>query len=240
MSRSVKKILSVTRAAVDQYNMIEDGDKIAVGLSGGKDSLMLLFALAKLKDFYPKKFELLAVTADPCFDGRDTDFSAVERFCASLGIRYIIQRTELWDIVFNRRNESNPCSLCARMRRGILHRLCEQHGCSKIALGHHKNDVAETFMMNLLNGGTIGCFSPVSYLSRRNLHMIRPLIFLDEKTIISAVNQLELPIVKSACPVDGKTEREQMKKYISELCQKYGDVDEKVITAMKKAEISGW
>jgi tRNA(Ile)-lysidine synthase TilS/MesJ len=157
------------RNAIDTYNMIEENDRIAVGVSGGKDSLVLLYGLSLLKKYYPKKFNIVAVTLDPCFENKDSDFSAIEDFCKKLDVEYHIKRTELYNVVFENRQEKNPCSLCARMRRGILHDMSKAHGCNKIALGHHKDDAAETVLMNLFQGGTIGCFTPVTYLSNKDI-----------------------------------------------------------------------
>ena len=164
----MKKLLSLTRAAVDKYNMIEAGDKIAVGVSGGKDSLALLYALAKLRDFYPKPFSLVAITLDYQFNGIAEDYTAIEALCKKLQVEYIVRRTNLWEVIFKTRKEKNPCSLCAKMRRGLLHDTAVANGCNKVAFGHHLDDAAETFLMNLLNGGKIGCFSPVSYLSNKS------------------------------------------------------------------------
>ena len=186
----MKKLLSLVRAAVDRYDMIDDGDKIAVGVSGGKDSLALLYALARLRSFYPKHFEVIAITLDYRFGGMDGDYSEIQKLCDSLDVKYIVKKTDLWDVIFNIRKEKNPCSLCAKMRRGILHDTAKEYGCNKIALGHHLDDAAETFMMNLLNGGTIKCFSPVSFLSRKELYLIRPLIFAYEKDVKRAAASL--------------------------------------------------
>ena len=193
----MRKILSRTRAAVDDYKMIQDGDKIAVGVSGGKDSVMLLKALCDLKRFYPAKFQIVAITLDMRFDNQDGDFSPIQKLCDEYGIEYVIQRTDLYEIIFNIRKEECPCSLCARMRRGILHDTAKSLGCNKIALGHHLDDAAETFMMNLLIESRIGCFAPVTYLSRRDITMIRPLIYVRETAVEQAVERLNLPIIES-------------------------------------------
>lgn len=236
----MKKLLSLTRAAIDKYNMISQGDKIAVGVSGGKDSLALLTAMAKIRDFYPEKFEITAITLDYRFDGKDGDYSKIKTYCDKLGIEYIIKPTNLWQVIFVDRKEKNPCSLCAKMRRGILHDTAKEYGCNKVALGHHLDDAAETFMMNLLNGGTIGCFSPVSYLSNKDLYLIRPLIFLYERDIENASNRLELPVVKSKCPADKITERQNVKLLIKQLEAQYPCLRQKIIGAMQSGDISGW
>ncbi len=236
----MQKLLGYIRSAVQDYNMIEDGDRIAVGLSGGKDSVALLAALAKLRTFYPKKFELVAVTLDMRFGGEDTDYSALEELCESLDVPYVIKRTQLAEVIFDLRQESNPCSLCARMRRGILHDAAKENNCNKIALGHHLDDVAETFMMNLLRGGTVDCFSPVTYLSRKDLYMIRPMIYARESDCARAVRRGELPVVKSKCPADGVTAREQAKQLLNSLEKEYGDVRNKILGAMQRKNINGY
>ena len=236
----MQKLLGYIRSAVQDYNMIEDGDRIAVGLSGGKDSVALLASLAKLRSFYPKRFELVAVTLDMRFGGEDTDYSALEDLCRNLDVPYVIKRTQLAEIIFDLREESNPCSLCARMRRGILHDTAKENGCNKIALGHHLDDVAETFMMNLLRGGTVDCFSPVTYLSRKDIYMIRPMIYARESDCARAVRRGELPVVKSKCPADGVTAREQAKELLNSLEKEYGDVRSKILGAMQRKNINGY
>lgn len=236
----MQKVLSYIRRAVEEYNMIEEGDCIAVGLSGGKDSTVLLCALAQFKYFSPVNFTLKAIAADPCFNNQPTDYSQLAELCRRLGVPFTVKRTELYEIIFNIRKEKCPCSLCARMRRGILHDMCKELGCNKLALGHHMDDAVETFFMNLLNGGSISSFSPVTYLSRKDLHLIRPMIYAREKDMFRVANALNLPIVKSKCPADGNTEREEMKQLISELSVKYKKLPQKIVTAMKNGEISGW
>lgn len=236
----MRKILSRTRAAVDDYKMIQDGDKIAVGVSGGKDSVMLLKALCDLKRFYPVKFQIVAITLDMRFDNQDGDFSPIQKLCDEYGIEYIIQRTDLYEIIFNIRKEECPCSLCARMRRGILHDTAKSLGCNKIALGHHLDDAAETFMMNLLIESRIGCFAPVTYLSRRDITMIRPLIYVRETAVEQAVERLSLPIIESKCPANEKTKREDAKILLQKLSDEYGDVPERIIGAMQRGNIDRW
>ena len=236
----MKKLLSLTRAAVDKYNMISEGDKIAVGVSGGKDSLALLLALAKIRDFYPQRFDIVAITLDYRFYGEDGDYSRIKAFCDELNVEYVVKPTNLWQVIFDERKEKNPCSLCAKMRRGVLHDTAKEYGCNKIALGHHLDDAAETFIMNLFNGGQISCFSPVSYLSRKGLYLIRPMIFAEERYINRVSKKLELPIVKSKCPADGCTERQKMKEMIGEWKKSIPDIKEKTIGAMQRAGISKW
>ena len=236
----MRKILSRTRAAVDDYKMIQDGDKIAVGVSGGKDSVMLLKALCDLKRFYPAEFEIVAITLDMRFDNEDGDFSPIQNLCDEYGIQYVIQKTDLYEIIFNIRKEECPCSLCARMRRGILHDTAKQLGCNKIALGHHLDDAAETFMMNLLIESRIGCFAPVTYLSRRDITMIRPLIYVRETAVEQAVERLNLPVIESKCPANEKTKREDAKLLLQRLSDEYGDVPERIIGAMQRGSIDRW
>lgn len=228
------------RNAVDTYNMIEENDKIAVGVSGGKDSLVLLYGLHLLSKYYPKKFEIVGITADPCFEGENSDFSVIENFCKEHTIPYYIKRTQLYKVVFEDRGEKNPCSLCARMRRGILHDMAKEYGCNKIALGHHLDDAVETFLMNLLGGGTLSCFSPVTYLSNKDLTMIRPMIALDEYEVQKAATKNALPVCKSNCPVDKTTVREDTKNLIKTLERDYPDIKAKIIHAMKKSSLSNW
>lgn len=236
----MRKILSRTRAAVDDYKMIQDGDKIAVGVSGGKDSVMLLKALCDLKRFYPADFQIVAITLDMRFDNQDGDFTPIQKLCDEYGIEYVIQKTDLYEIIFNIRKEECPCSLCARMRRGILHDTAKQLGCNKIALGHHLDDAAETFMMNLLIESRIGCFAPVTYLSRRDITMIRPLIYVRETAVEQAIERLNLPVIESKCPANEKTKREDAKILLQKLSDEYGDVPERIIGAMQRGNIDRW
>lgn len=228
------------RAACQQYDMIKDGDRIAVGVSGGKDSVSLLAAMAMLRKFYPAQFELVAITVDPRFGNEDGDYSAIAALCEKLGVEYIIKRTHLAELIFDIRKESNPCSLCARMRRGALHDAAKEAGCNKIALGHHLDDVAETFIMNLFNGGTLDCFMPVTYLSRKDLYMIRPMIFARESDCARVARKENLPVIESRCPADGTTERQEVKEFLSSMEKKYGDVRSKILGAMQRKEINGY
>lgn len=236
----MRRILSHTRAAIDDYNMINDGDKIAVGISGGKDSLMLLKALCELRRFYSAEFQVVAITLDMRFNNQDGDFSEIKKMCDDYGVEYIVKPTDLYEIIFNIRKEPNPCSLCARMRRGILHEAAKEAGCNKIALGHHLDDAAETFLMNLLVESRIGCFAPVTYLSRRDLTMIRPLIYVREREVTAAAERLNLPVVKSGCPANENTKREEIKMLINELSARYGDIPERIIGAMQRGNIDRW
>lgn len=225
------------RAAIEKYNMIEENDKIAIGVSGGKDSLALLYTMARLKEFYPVKFDIIAVTVDPCFNSVYMDTSKIEKLCDSLKVEYFVKRTNLGNIVFKEFQTKSPCSLCSRMRRGIIHDIAKEKSCTRLALGHHFDDSVETFFMNLFDGGKIGCFSPVTYLSRKDLYLIRPVIFCKEKDIASFSTRYKLPVEKSRCPVDGKTERESIKDLIKMLEKTYPDIKQKVVGAMQRAKI---
>ncbi len=236
----MQKLIGKVRAAAEKYQMIEAGDQIAVGVSGGKDSLFLLCALTELSRYYPKAFTVAAVTADPCFNRQDTDFSGIEKLCAQLGIPYILKRTNLGQVVFEDRKEKNPCALCAKMRRGILHNLCVENGFNKLALGHHYDDAVQTFLMNLLYGGKLGCFSPKSYLSRKNITLIRPLLFCGEREIRNCAARMGLPVVKSRCPADGVTARKDTELLIARLEQEFPDLKAKLVGAMQRSGLDGW
>ena len=197
----LQQVLSYVRKAVDDYHMIADGDKIAVGISGGKDSLTLLYALHGLRRFYPQKFDIHAVTVDLGFG--NLDLSRIESICADeLQIPYTIVKTDIADIIFEQRKESNPCSLCAKMRKGGLNEAIKKEGCNKVAYAHHKDDVVETMLMSLIYEGRFHTFSPVTYLDRMDLTVIRPLMYMNEADVIGFVNKNQIPVVKSPCPAD--------------------------------------
>lgn len=234
----MKRLLSFVRRAVDDYGMIEEGDRIAVGISGGKDSLALLSALAEMRRFYPKKYEVVAITVDMGFEGMD--YSPIEEFCKKKNVEYVIEKTEIAKIIFDVRKEPNPCSLCAKMRRGSLHAAAQNAGCNKVALGHHYDDAVETFMMNLFFEGRLGCFSPKSYLSNRKITLIRPMLYAMEKDVVYFARRQNLPVVESKCPEDHATERENMKKLLSELEKTNKGVKHRIFNAMCKSEIDGF
>ncbi len=236
----MQKIMGYIRRAVTEYQMLADGDRVAVGVSGGKDSVALLAGLAGVRRFLGIDFSLVAVTLDNQFDGVQGDYGALQALCDEYGITYQLRRTDIGRIIFEQRQEQNPCSLCARMRRGLLHDTAKAAGCNKIALGHHYNDAVETFLMNLLNEGRIGCFSPVSYLSRKDLTLIRPLVFAPEREIRNAVRRAQLPVVKSLCPVDGCTERQWTKEFLETLEKGHPGVTKRLFGAMQRGHISGW
>lgn len=236
----MQKLMGKVRRAAEQYAMISDGDNIAVGLSGGKDSVALLYTLAVMRSFYPAEYNVTAVSIDMRFGGADGDFSPFDRLCRSLGVDYIIERTDIARIVFEENSDVKPCSLCARLRRGALINAASDSGCNKLALGHHEDDAVQTFMMNLLVGGSIGCFSPVTEFEDRNVTLIRPLILASESMISGAVRRAGLPVMKSLCPVDSSTQRGRTKELIDSLNRDYPRLREKIITAMRKRNIDGW
>lgn len=236
----MKKLLSKTRAAADKYNMLGQNEKIAVGVSGGKDSLMLLRLMAAMRDFHPSRFELTALSLDPCFGGSPSDYSGITSLCDELGVPLVIKRSRLGEIIFEERKEKSPCSLCARMRRGILHNMALEAGCSRLALGHHMDDAAATFWMNLTTGSRIACFSPVTYLDRKGIYLIRPMIFLRESEISAAASRLQLPVMKSRCPADGSTERAAAQSAIRAMEINCPDLTGRIITALQQGNISGW
>lgn len=236
----MQKLMGLMRSAMERYGMIEEGDRIAVGLSGGKDSVALLAALAEMRSFYPQTFNLTALILDPGFEGKEADFAPLEQLCRNLDIPFVIKRSQIGKHIFTDREEKNPCSLCARMRRGALHDMAKAANCSKLALGHHLDDMAETFLMNLLNGAVIDSFAPVTCLSRKNLTLIRPMIFARETDTARVVGNRSLPVIKSECPVDGKTERAEAKQLLNTLDRKYGSVREKILKALQSGEIAGF
>ena len=196
----MQRMLSYIRKAVDDYNMIEDGDKIAVGLSGGKDSITLLMGLKALQRFYPKKFEVIAISVNPGFDFFNSDF--LKSICKKIDVQYIEEKSNIKQIVFDIRNEKNPCSLCANLRRGILNSTAIREGCNKIALGHNEDDVLETFFLNLLYGGNINTFPPKSYMDRSKITLIRPLIYAPEKSIKTFIKKNNIEVMPKVCPMD--------------------------------------
>ena len=236
----MQRMLGYMRKAIQEFDLIQDGDKIAVGVSGGKDSVVLLTGLAMLRRFIGIDYELLAITLDPQFGGVKTDYSPVRELCEKLGVPCIVKETHIGEIVFDIRKEPNPCSLCARMRRGALHDVAVENGYNKIALGHHFDDAVETFVMNLFNEGRLGCFSPKSYLSRKQLTMIRPMVFAPEKEVRKAAVHAGLPIVKSRCPADGATSRQSVKEFLTEREKADKGFKDRLFGAMRRAGLDGW
>ncbi len=234
----LQKLLSYVRKAVDDYQMIAEGDKIAVGVSGGKDSICLLLALKHLQRFYPKHFELEAITVSLGLPGANYD--DIQAFCDEIGVHYTIVHTDIGQIIFEERKEKNPCSLCAKMRKGALNTQAEELGCNKIALGHNKDDVVETFFMSLFYEGRINCFAPVSYLDRSKLYSIRPLMYVPEWECRSFVKRNNIQIVKNPCLADGNTKRQETKELLAQLSKDYDNLQEKVFGAIKRSQIKGW
>lgn len=235
----MKQILGQLRRAVQDFDMIQDGDKIVVGLSGGKDSMALLYALSLYKKFSPQKFDLAAVTLSMGFD--NFDLSPVEKFCKDIDVPFTVIHTEIAKIVFDIRKESNPCSLCAKMRRGALHNTVLDMGFNKIALGHHADDVIETMFLSMLYEGRINTFKPVTYLDRKKIYSIRPLVYVKEKEIIGAVKKHSIPVVKSPCPMDKNTKREEIKEMLSGIYKDIPVAKENLLTAIKnKDNFSLW
>lgn len=231
--------MSRMRAAMEKYDMVQDGDRIAVGVSGGKDSLALLVALAEMRRFYPKQYEVVAITLDMGFENGD-DWEQIRALCEQYNVEYTVKKTELAKVIFEYRKEQNPCSLCAKMRRGSLHDAAKELNCNKLALGHHMDDAAETFMMNLLSGGRIDCFRPVTYLSRKDIYVIRPMVLAREGAVESVAQRCNLPVQKSGCPMDGHSERENMKNLLNALEKTYPHLRDKIIGALDRGNISGW
>jgi len=234
----MQKLLSLMRSCVDDYKMISPGEKIAVGVSGGKDSLTLLRLMAELKNFYPGSFELIAITLDLGFPGMD--FSPVAELCRELDIPYYIRKTNIAEIVFDIRKEPNPCSLCAKMRRGALYDEAIKLGCRKVAMGHHFDDAVETYFMSLIFEGRIYCFEPVTWLDRREVTLIRPMLYIHEKKVESFAKRYELPIVHNPCPADKNTRREEIKKLLYELEGRYPELRERIMGGMQRLPLGGW
>ncbi|MCR5420615.1 MAG: tRNA 2-thiocytidine biosynthesis TtcA family protein [Lachnospiraceae bacterium] len=234
----LKRLLSHVRKAVDDYSLIDDDDKIAVGISGGKDSLTLLYALNELKRFYPKHFDIIAVTVDLGFENLNLD--SICSLCDFLGVQYTIIHTDIAKIVFDERKESNPCSLCAKMRKGALNEKIKALGCNKVAYAHHKDDVVETMLLSLIYEGRFHTFAPKTYLDRMDLTVIRPLLYVNEVDVIGFTNKMNLPVCKSPCPADGNTKREYVKNLLGNIEIKNRGTKERMFTAIVNSGIKGW
>jgi tRNA 2-thiocytidine biosynthesis protein TtcA len=234
----MNKFTGLVRRCVEDYKMIGDGETIAVGVSGGKDSVALLCALANLRRYYPNRFELHAVTLSMGYE--QMDFSPIAELCRTLGVPYTLQKTQLGKLLFEVRKEKNPCALCAKMRRGALNDICADLGIKKIALAHHFDDAVETFLMSLLFEGRIGCFQPVTYMSRTGVTQIRPLLYAGEGTIKNLVRRYRLPVVENVCPMNGKSKREEVKTLLKTLGVQYPDLKSKIFGAMQRYPLEGW
>lgn len=234
----LNKFSGLVRRCVDDYGMIAPGDEIAVGVSGGKDSLVLLAALERLSRYHPSKFSLRAITCALGFEGMD--YSPVAKFCEELKVPFTLVETDIREIVFDARQESNPCSLCAKMRKGALMNAARDLGCNKVALGHHFDDAVETFVMNLLLEGRVGCFQPVTFLDRSGMTQIRPMLYAGEQRIQRLAERLALPVVKNTCPMDQASKRREIKDLLQSLSAQYPDLKTKVFGAMQRLPIEGW
>ena len=231
----MQKLMGLVRRCVEDYNMIIPGDKVAVGVSGGKDSLVLLQLLAGLRQY--SDFELEAITIDM---GLGMDYSAVQEFCNKLDVPYTLVKTQIGPIIFDHRKEKNPCSMCAKMRRGALNQAILDRDIRKLALGHHFDDAVETFVMSLIYEGRISCFQPVTDLDRMGVTQIRPMLYIHEKTVDNFATRMELPVIENRCPVDKQTKREEIKQLIFELSKTYPDLKERVFGAMQRLPLPEW
>lgn len=234
----LQQLLSYTRKAVDDYHMIEKGDKIAVGISGGKDSLTLLYALKGLQRFYPEPFDLIAVTVDLGFEG--FDLSGVEKLCRELEVPYHVVKTDIAEIIFESRKEDHPCSLCAKMRKGALNEAVKKLGCNKVAYAHHRDDIIETMLLSLIFEGRFHSFSPRTYLDRMELTVIRPMMYVREVDVIGFLHKYELPVSKNPCPADGVTKREYAKDLIRQMNLDHPGAKDRMFRAIVNGNIIGW
>lgn len=234
----MQQILSHLRRCVEDYDMIQAGDRVAVGVSGGKDSLTLLYAMAKLREFYPLPFELHAITVHPGVP--EMDFAPVAALCRELEVPYHLLQTEIFHIIFDLRREKNPCSMCAKMRRGAIHNAMKDLGLNKIALGHHFDDAVETFFLSLFYEGRLSCFQPVTWLDRTGITQIRPLLYCQEADVRRMAAKLCLPVVKNTCPMDGHSRRQEVKELIASLEERYPDLKKKLFGAVQRYPLYGW
>ena len=234
----LNRFTGFVRRCADDYGMLQPGDRVAVGVSGGKDSMALLASLAHLRRYHPSHFELEAITIAMGFP--DMDFTPVAEWCAAYEVPYTIINSDIREIVFDVRQEENPCSLCSKLRRGALNDAIKARGCNKLALGHHFDDAVETFLMNLLFTGQLSCFKPSTYMSRADVTQIRPMLYIGEGTITSFVCEMGLPIVPTTCPEDKQSKREEIKSLIKRLSAEYPDLKDKVFGAMQRLPLDGW
>ena len=234
---TMKRILGYLRKACEDFNLIEEGDVVAVGVSGGKDSLLLLHALSLYRNFSKVSFTIKALTLTMGLE--PFDLTGIRALCEKLQVEYVVRETEIGKIIFDERKEKNPCSLCAKMRRGALNELSKEVGANKLALGHHRDDAIETLLLCLLHEGRIHTFHPKTYLSRCDLTVIRPMVYVPEKHILHLAKELELPIVKSPCPANGYTERQEMKELLDSLCKRYPNARELMLSALRNQEQYG-
>lgn len=233
----MQKLVGLVRRCVEDYHMIEPGDRVGVGVSGGKDSVALLVFLAELKKYNAIPFEIEAIVVDLGFG---MDYTRMEKLCRELDVPLTVVKTEIAQVIFEYRKEKNPCSMCAKMRRGALNQALLDRGLNKLALGHHYDDAVETFMMSLLYEGRISCFQPVTNLDRTGIIQIRPMLYIHERTIENFVNQHEFPVVQNRCPVDKRTKREEIKKLVYDLSTQYPDLKDRVFGAMQRLPLPEW
>ncbi len=233
----MQRLIGLVRRCVDDYNMIEAGDRIGVGVSGGKDSLALLVFLAELRKYHANPFSLEAITIDM---GLGMDYSKIEDLCKSLDVPFTLVKTEIAPIIFDYRKEKNPCSMCAKMRRGALNQALLERGLNKLALGHHYDDAVETFMMSLIYEGRISCFQPVTNLDRTGIIQIRPMLYIREQSIDNFVKRQDLPVLTNRCPVDKQTKREEIKKLVYDLSATYPDLKDRIFGAMQRLPLPEW
>ena len=233
----MQKLSGLVRRCVQDYHMIEEGDRIGVGVSGGKDSVALLAFLAELRKYNDKAFDVEAITIDM---GLGMDYTLIADWCEKLDVKFNLIQTQIGPIIFEHRKEKNPCSMCAKMRRGALNQVLLDRGMNKLALGHHYDDAVETFMMSLIYEGRISCFQPVTDLDRTGIIQIRPMLYIHEKTIDSFVTRNELPVITNRCPVDKYTKREEIKQLVYDLSATYPDLKERIFGAMQRFPLPEW
>lgn len=234
----MQRIEGLMRRAIEDYSMIEEGDKIAVALSGGKDSIALLYALKNLQRYHDKKFDLLAISVNPGFEGFNEEI--IKKICDNINVEVKIENVSIKQIVFDERKEKNPCSLCANLRRGVLNNAAKKYGCNKIALGHNEDDVLETFLMNMIYAGNIGTFSPITYMNRSDMTLIRPLIYVPEKLTKRFIKKYEIEILDKVCPIDGTTKRQFALDLLKQLEKMNKQTRANLMGAIKRANLNGW
>jgi len=234
----LQRLMGYARRAIEDYDMIQENDKIAIGVSGGKDSLTLLYVLSGLRRYYPRKFDLEAITINMGY--KEADYSGVAQLCKELDVPYTVVETDIAEILFDLRKESNPCSLCAKLRKGAFNRKARELGCNKKAYAHHFDDVIETMLLSLIYEGRFYCFSPVTYLNKADITLIRPLIYIREIDIIGFRKAYQLPVVENPCPVDGYTKREYVKQLIKNLEKENPGLRKRLFTAIRESSIPGW
>ena len=238
--KGMQRLTGLVRKAIQDYEMIAPGDRVLVGVSGGKDSVALTVALGRLRAYLGVPFTVQAVTLDPCFGGVQTDYTPLAELFARENIPYEVRRTDIGPVVFDYRKEPNPCALCAKLRRGSLNDAAREQGCGKVALGHHFDDAVETFMLSLFYEGRLSCFRPVTYLDRTDLTVIRPMLYMTEREVINFAARQALPICKSGCPVDKETKREDIKQLLRILEHDYHDLRQHIFGAMQRLPLDGW